>query len=361
MTATPSVAKLAVPAFDYDRTRYNTSMMNRPPRIPVEKTFDEFVCGFGGSKVLDLLALRADLRGSPPLNADYLFPADNVIAELKCLEEDTFSPDEFKEVFRSLMDDWQRRGVLPWQLFGGPIVVQSRDLPFVCQLELEKLISGTLRNVIKKANKQIRVTKETLQLPDAQGLLLLVSDGNYFLRPEQIFPLLGRILREHYSNISSVVYFTANATVDMPNLNRDGLVWIQSIRANVEPVSAEFLARLRAGWLQYLSRKLGIDIPEYVIDDASLVEAMRFIREVQIPIGGRTWATTSATHEFGDVYRLIGPTVPPSSGFAAGEFVRAREKRNRDGAVVLEVYEKVDMSKMISLKKLLARTPARSN
>lgn len=145
--------------------------MNRPQRIPVEPTFDEFVCGFGGSKVLDLLALRADLRGSPPLNADYLFPADNVIAELKCLEEDTFSPDEFKEVFRSLMDDWQRRGVLPWHLFGGPIVVQSRDLPLVCQLELEKLISGTLRNVIKKANKQIRVTKETLNLPDTQGLL----------------------------------------------------------------------------------------------------------------------------------------------------------------------------------------------
>jgi hypothetical protein len=328
--------------------------MSHPPHIPVEKTFDEFVHGFGGSKVLDLLAQREDLKGSPPVNADYLFPAYNVIAELKCLEEDTYSPDEFKEVFRSLMDDWQQRGVLPWHLFGGPIVVQSRDLPLVCQLELEKLISGTLRNVIKKANKQIRVTKETLNLRDAQGLLLLVSDGNYFLRPEQIFPLLGRILREHYSNISSVVYFTVNSMVDMTNLDRDGLVWIQSIRANTEPVSSEFLDELREGWFQFLSQTLGIDIPEYIIDDDSLVEAMRFIRQVQIPMSEETWSTTSAAHEFGDVYRLIGPIASTASGFAEGEFVRVREK-NRDGAVVLEVYEKVDMPRMVTLRSLITR------
>jgi hypothetical protein len=334
--------------------------MSRHQRIPVEKTFDEFVCGFGGSKVLDLLALREDLKGSPPLNADYVFPAHNVIAELKCLEENTYSPDEFKEVFQSLMDDWERRGVLPWRLYGGPIVVQSRDLPLVCQLELEKLISGTLRNVIKKANKQIRVTKETLHLTNARGLLLLVSDGNYFLRPEQIFPLLGRLLRERYSNISSVVYFTVNSVVDMPNLNRDGLVWIQSIRANAEPVSSEFLAALRAGWFQYLSRRLGIEIPEYIIDDDSLVEAMRFIRQVQIPLSQGRWSTTSAAHEFGDVYRLIGPIAPTDSGFAEGEFVRVREK-SHDGAVILEVHEKIDIGKMISLKKLLAGKQPRSN
>jgi hypothetical protein len=329
--------------------------MNRPPQIPVEHTFDDFVRRFGGSKVIDLLALREDLKGSPPLNADYLFPADNVIAELKCLEEDTYSPNEFKEVFQSLMDAWERRGLLPWHFFGvSPIVVQSRDLPLVCQLELEKLISGTLRNVIKKANKQIRVTKETLHLPDAQGLLLLVSDGNYFLGPEQIFPLLGRILREHYSNISSVVYFTVNSMVDMPNLNRDGLVWIQSIRANVEPVSSEFFARLRADWFQHLSQKLGIQIPEYIIDDDSLVEAMRFIRQVQIQMSEKPWSISSAVHEFGDIYRLIGPIASTASGFAEGEFVRVRET-NRNGSPILEVYEKVDMLRMVTLRGLLAR------
>ncbi|MGH9969784.1 MAG: hypothetical protein ACREBG_18595 [Pyrinomonadaceae bacterium] len=256
-------------------------MISRPPYISVEPAFDEFVTSFGGAKVSTLIDKRRDFKGSPPLNADYLFAADNVIAELKCLEEDTYSAGEFKELFNSLVTDWQDRGMLQWRLFGGPILVQSRDLPVECQLELEKLINRRLRKVVTKANKQIRLTKETLGLTDAKGLLLLVSDGNYFLRPKHVLGFVGRILRERFSSINSIVYFTVNAAVDVPTIDRDGLIWIQSFRDNLEPVASEFLSRLRAGWFQHLAIKLRLDIPEYLIDDDALVEEMRFVREIE--------------------------------------------------------------------------------
>src|SRR6266404_212474 len=103
------------------------------------------------------------------------------------------------------------RGECCRELYGGPMLIQSRDLPPACQLELEQQINQRLRKVITKADKHIRVTKETIGLSDAKGLLLLVSDGNYFLRPEQVLGLTGRILGTRFSNINSVVYFTVNS------------------------------------------------------------------------------------------------------------------------------------------------------
>ena len=327
--------------------------MNRPAYIPVEPTFDEFVTSFGGIKVSALIAGRPDLKGIAPPNADYFFANDNVIAELKCLEEDTYSVAEFKELFNSLITDWYDRGMIQWQVFGGPMLIQSRDLPRACQLELETHINRRLRKVVTKANKQIRQTKETLGAPDVQGLLLLVSDGNYFLRPEHVLGFVGRILRDRFSSINSIVYFTVNAAVDVPTVDRDGLIWIQSFRDNFEPVKSEFLSRLRAGWFQHLAMKLGLDIPEYLIDDDTVIEKMRFVREIEIPINeGTTTGQTSATHEFGDVYRIIGPTPQsPTSRwqFSTGDFVRCLEQKQLDGTSILKAFQSYKHLKTLSI------------
>ena len=328
-------------------------MLKRPGYIAVEPAFDEFVTSFGGVKVSSLIAGRLDLKGTPPLNADYFFADDNVIAELKCLEDDTYSAGQFKELFNSLVTDWYDRGMIQWRVFGGPVLIQSRDLPLECQLELEKLVARRLRKVVAKANKQIRQTKETVGAEDAQGLLLLVSDGNYFLRPEHVLGFVGRILRDQFSSINSIVYFTVNAAVDVPTVDRDGLIWIQSFRDKWEPVNSEFLSRLRAGWFQHLAIKLGLDIPEYLINDDTLIEKMRFVREIEIPINeGTTTGRTSATHEFADVYRIIGPTPQtPSSRwqFSTGELVRCQEQEQSDGTSILKAFQGYKPPKTLSI------------
>jgi hypothetical protein len=58
-------------------------MLKRPAYIAVEPTFDEFVASFGGVKVSTLIEARVELKGVPPLNADYFFAHEKVIAELK--------------------------------------------------------------------------------------------------------------------------------------------------------------------------------------------------------------------------------------------------------------------------------------
>jgi len=329
-------------------------IMIRQTYIPVEPAFDEFVTLFGGEKVSDVISQRPDLKGSPPLNADYLFPIENIIAELKCLEEDTYSASEFNQLMTERIANWQKRGMLSWELYGGPMIIQSRDLPVACQLELEQLVNRRLRKVITKANKQIRLTKETLGLPFAKGLLLLVSDGNYFLRPEHVLGFAGRILRSRFSNINSIVYLTVNSTVAYPQFDKDALPWIQAVRDGFEPVSAEFLSRFRAGWFAYLANKLGMDIPEHVMADDFAIEKMRFIREVDLPddLGIDSFLRTSASHEFGDVYRIIGP-IPKTVGarfrLFTGALVRCREETRTDGTVALVAFEQYSDPKRITL------------
>lgn len=329
--------------------------MKRPAYIAVEPTFDEFVTSFGGVKVSSLIAGLPGLKGTPPLNADYIFADDNVIAELKCLEKDTYSADQFRELFNSLITGWCDRGMIQWRVYGGPVLIQSRDLPSECQLELERIISRRLRKVVAKANKQIRQTKKTLGTDNAKGLLLLVSDGNYFLRPEHVLGFVGRIVRDQFSSIHSIVYFTVNAAIDVPTVDKDGLIWIQSFRDNFEPVNPEFLSRLRVGWFQHLAIKLELDIPEYLINDDTLIEKMRFIREIEIAVNeGTTTGRTSATHEFADVYRVIGPTPQTSTSrwqFSTGDLVRCAEQKQPDGNTILKAFQGYKLPKTLSIPR----------
>jgi hypothetical protein len=55
-----------------------------PKHIDVEPNFEAFVPTFrNGRLVRELMPARTNL----PLNADYFFPDDNIVAELKCLQK----------------------------------------------------------------------------------------------------------------------------------------------------------------------------------------------------------------------------------------------------------------------------------
>jgi len=54
------------------------------------------------------------------------------------------------------------------------------DLPPKCYRDAEKLYTRPIRTHLEKANQQIKTTKEAQQLEDYKGLIILVSDGNYY-------------------------------------------------------------------------------------------------------------------------------------------------------------------------------------
>src|SRR6266567_2712992 len=156
--------------------------MQEPPHLHIESSFNEFVKEFNGELVSELLP------DNPPFkNADYLFRNDNVIAELKCLQKDILEEPDIKAKVNALYDVWVHKGLVrpAW----GTFEVNVANLPLECQREVYGLIKKPIKRTIEKANKQIKSTKEHLNLPNAAGLLLLANDGNYSLESTQIIDI----------------------------------------------------------------------------------------------------------------------------------------------------------------------------
>jgi hypothetical protein len=240
----------------------------------VEQAFNECVKQLGGELVQDLLP-----KSPPVLNADYLFrndPSELVVAELKCLTKDLFR-EGYQEKVDALYECWIRQRLVR-DIGFGTFKIQTKDLPPECQNDLFNLLRQPLKRPIRKANDQIKMTKQHFGLPHAKGLLLLVNDGNYSLESSTVLYLTNRILGNVHSGINSIVYFTVNMATTIPGLDRDALVWIQAQREGYDPVSEKFLARLAQGWMKFFENKIGETVPIVPIEDHTCIEQARFRR-----------------------------------------------------------------------------------
>lgn len=163
------------------------------PIQPLQSIVDPFVTGSGGEVVEGLLGKNPKL----PRNADYLFREDQVIAELKALENDSFG-EPFRKKMSDLMASWMARRLL---LVFGTTRVDLRRLPPVCQEEALRVMGKPLQDkVLATANQQIRETKKLLNMPKAKGLLMVASDGNRDLLPNDVWFFLTRLLQKTHED-----------------------------------------------------------------------------------------------------------------------------------------------------------------
>lgn len=251
---------------------------NTTDRFSVEEVFDDFVKTFGGRLVRDLIE-----NIQPSSNADYLFEDPGVVAELKCLERETFN-DDYKRKMQQLTEDWARRRLL---IVFGTRRINLKSIPQECQLEWLRLLETPLQNhVIASANKQIRATKKQLGKPTAKGLLLLVSDGNFSLQPADVLALVSRILNKRtgegerqYSNIHGIAYFSLNMRIQVPGLEPSATFWMGGSRDVTDTLLQEFIDSLDKAWHEYFSRLYGQEIPRVTVQDEDL-EHIRFVEPV---------------------------------------------------------------------------------
>lgn len=124
-------------------------MINEPVYFPVEETLDEYVEEFGGELIKKLLPPNPTFD-----NADYLFRKYKVVAELKTLESDFFSTENFNKKKIELHAKWVEKGLVPrhW----GKLLIQTNNLPEQCELEFINIVKKLLEKPISKANKQIK-------------------------------------------------------------------------------------------------------------------------------------------------------------------------------------------------------------
>lgn len=202
-----------------------------------ENTFNAFVVSVGGQRI-DTLHPKLTF-----LNADYIFPAEKIIIELKTLETEVQKTDQFREkmgvVHRKMHEKFNKT---PMSL--DPDVSAEYLKAFI------ELFRAPLARIVKKANSQIKSTKQNLSYADHQGILLLINDSLKELTPRLMLATLARILNGSCSAIRAMIYLT-NHYVVMPGDEYGRVLWVPLYADAEGDGLVDFVNRLGAQWFDY--------------------------------------------------------------------------------------------------------------
>lgn len=213
----------------------------RPDPIDIPRCFADFVEKFGG----EVCDRRPQAEGLRTKIADYVFRANNVVAELKCLETDPFyAPGGTRRLWSELKkagmsDD----SIIAWSLGGGRLSEEAIwRLATVFRRRIEK--------ITRKAEKQVEATKRTYDMPSAQGLLLIANDNNYLFSYPQKFALISDVFARHFKDscIKGFVFFTPNVPMRVPDSLREWHPWTTSYSNTADDSFVAFVDDLGHHW-----------------------------------------------------------------------------------------------------------------
>jgi hypothetical protein len=219
-----------------------------PPLIEIEPTFARFVPTFRGGRIVsDLIA-----KSGMPLNADYFFPADNVVMELKCLEKNPTEaadwPDRIRRAFEAAGGSFEDAGS----------VVRGAPVPDEVAAKLFGWLRGAIRGSVKVGNRQIRATKQALGKPDARGVLLIANDNHYGFVPAGMVELISdAVATLGDSHVDAVVYFTPNVFHRVDNSDVAWTLWVPSYAEGGDASIQEFVNALGRKWHDFVEATTG--------------------------------------------------------------------------------------------------------
>lgn len=172
----------------------------------LEQRFKEFLDSLIGVENIDKLNMTQQQKDAK--KADYLAENRQLIIELKSLETDTepkiekiLEPHRTREEFPVFFGKWEVNKVL-------------KHLPDGEELnkQINEAITSSLQTIYRSANRQIETTKSTFNLPNSQGLLIVLNEKIDVLTPESIIYRLRRTAHKkqpdgsyQFTNINSVL------------------------------------------------------------------------------------------------------------------------------------------------------------
>jgi len=219
--------------------------------INIEEEFNSFVSSVSGRQVSELVG------NSPSFsNADYIFESDQIVAELKCLEDNKLNDKNISNKLTKLYLRWRSEGhniSLTHNGWRGSINGLTKEQ----SLQVLKVYAKPIRKRIIKANKQIKETKKALGCENYKGILLIANDGNMALDIEHVHAIINYILGKSYSGINAVVFFTVNQRAKADFTDAEVAFWGSFNRPGFESISEEFFRRLSSGWRSHISKSLG--------------------------------------------------------------------------------------------------------
>lgn len=206
------------------------------PAVNIEQTFKAFLDRWGARILDETLHHR-----NPLAQADFIFDDKKVIAELKVLKNSRGAKKEFQKSLLKIQKEWVQKQYITandLQQIGS-----VTELPERCYKDLEKLYARPVRQLVERANEQIRSTKINQNLSSYSGLLFFSVDADYFLEPKYVSLILGKILGEKkaYQNINTALFFTTNASP----------IWLTLYRQGMDNVPENFLNSLFIEWASF--------------------------------------------------------------------------------------------------------------
>jgi hypothetical protein len=231
--------------------------------IDVESEFTSIAGMLGGKRVSDFV-------GPAPMfnNADFIFPDFQVVAELKCLEEDKIADERLINKASRIYMEALESGQAPVVLFGRRRITTEGFSPEYIKKIID-LYKAPIDGRVKKANKQIKIIRERLNVNNYAGLLIVANNGHSALDPWHGWYLLNELLKQrHFSGINSAIYLSANQRVAHPGSGRDVTVWTEIHRPHLPAIDASFLDALRTAWHSRLTALLTGEgeFQEYEVD-----------------------------------------------------------------------------------------------
>lgn len=216
--------------------------------ILVEPTWQEFVRSISGTVMEDVLPHPRNFE-----NADFAFHDSGVVAELKEIETEFSS----SAAFRSGLDALIRKLIEEEPNWRPPLLGGNEEYPKWFYSEFIRLFRAPLARILKKANRQVRDTKNYLRITSATGILLLVNDGFTAIGPEPIRALTSNLLLHSYSSIDCCIYLTVNRYVELAGSCEPRLLWLPTYSDRAEDSLVAFVDAMGRRWFDHLEAKIG--------------------------------------------------------------------------------------------------------
>ncbi|MGU3236630.1 hypothetical protein ACVYFC_18000 [Vibrio cholerae] len=230
--------------------------------LAVEDTFHEFIREIGETIVAD------ELSGDPNFNnADYLLRSRSVVAELKEVETEFLKTSgaikKQQELIKKLLEsnpNWKPH------LLGG-----AENYPDWFIVEYLRIARPPIARILKKANKQIKDTKNHFNLPDAPGVLFFVNDGFTSIAPDLAAGIACDALVNSYSSIDCFVYLTLNRYIVLDGSNEPKLLWNPSYSSRSDDSLVDYIDDLGRKWFKFLDKKINFTSERIEIQDRNVL------------------------------------------------------------------------------------------
>lgn len=159
-------------------------------KIKLVDQFQLFVSQHPNGEEIDKLSMSKEQQAKR--KADYFFYNRTVVCEQKNLEKDMGAKIQAK------FDEIMNRHDAP-TVFGAvdmqDIIKNFPDAELINR-DLLDIATSSIKNVFQKANRQIRTTQNTFNLPDSRGILFVVNETAYFIEPQAIINRISRLFSQ---------------------------------------------------------------------------------------------------------------------------------------------------------------------